>query len=120
MIAYIWKQSLQLWDFKNDESHKDAVRSVAEYKQQALYNKIWGACHQTYTFLHPMKPLQKQLLNIQIDEVLIMSYNIRKSWLQSASFYLQRAEAHDMLARGSENSFMLHFTVGRQTDATPL
>jgi hypothetical protein len=49
-----------------------------------------------------MNPLQEQLFDIQIDELLIMACSIRKAWLQSASLYLQRAEAHDMLARGSE------------------
>jgi hypothetical protein len=48
-----------------------------------------------------MNPLQEKLFEIQIAELLLMSYNIHKAWLQSVSLYLQRAEVHDMLARGS-------------------
>jgi hypothetical protein len=29
IIIALWKHSLQLWDFRNGESHKDEVRSVA-------------------------------------------------------------------------------------------
>jgi hypothetical protein len=67
-----------------------------------------------------MNPLQEQLFDIQIEELLIMSYNIREVWLQSSSIYLQRAEAHDLLARGSENAFLLNLTAGRPPDANPL
>jgi hypothetical protein len=120
MITSLWKRSLQLWEFRNDDSHNDEVRSAAEYKQQALYDKIQEAYHHKDTLLHPMNTLQEKLFDIPIDELLIMSCTIRKLWLQSASFYLQRAEAHDMLARGSENSFILHLTAGRPSDANPL
>jgi hypothetical protein len=85
------KNSLQLWKFRNDESHKDEVRSVAEYKQHALDDKIREAYHQKDTLLYPINPLQEQLFEIIIDELLIMSYNVRKNWLHSASLYLQRA-----------------------------
>jgi hypothetical protein len=67
-----------------------------------------------------MSPLKEKLFEIQIEELLLMSYNISKSWLQVASLYLQRVEAHDMLARGSENSFVLHHTAGRPPDANLL
>jgi hypothetical protein len=120
MITSLWKYSLELWDFRNDESHKDEVRSTVEYKQQALYDKIREASHQKYTLLHPMNPLKEHLFNILVDELLIMSYNIIKAWLQSASHYLQRAEADGMLARGSENLFILHFTAGRLPYVTSL
>jgi hypothetical protein len=63
-----------------------------------------------------MNPLPEKLFDIQADELLLMSYGVRKAWLQSASLYLQRAEAHDMLARGSENTFLLHHTAGRPPD----
>jgi hypothetical protein len=99
MITSLWKHPLQLWEFKNDESQ---ARFTAEYKQHALDDKIHEAYHQKDTLLHPMNPLQEQLFNILIDEIFIMSYSIRKVWLQSASFYLQRVEALDILARGSE------------------
>jgi hypothetical protein len=64
-----------------------------------------------------MNPLQEKLFEIKIEEVLLMAYNICKTWLQSVSLYLQRAEAHNMLARGSENAFLLHHTAGRPQDA---
>jgi hypothetical protein len=115
MIYSLWKHYLQSWEFRNDESHKDEVRSVAEYKQQTLDDKICEACQQKDTLL-----LQEKIFEIQIDEVLLVSYNIRKAWLQYASLYLQRAASHEMLARGSENSFLLHFTAGRPPDANTL
>jgi hypothetical protein len=119
MISSLWKHSLQLWEFRNDESHKGEVRSVAQYKQHALDDKIHEAYRENDTLLHPMD-LQEKVFEIQIDELLIMSYTIRKAWLQSASLYLQKAAAPDMLARGYENSFLIHFTLGRQPDAKPL
>jgi hypothetical protein len=118
-ITFDWRHSLQIWDFRNDEYHRDELRSVPEYKQQALDDKIREAYHQKDTLIHPMNPLREQLFDIQIDELLIMSYNIRNAWLRSALLYLQRAEAHDMLTRGSENSFILYFTSGRPSYATP-
>jgi hypothetical protein len=30
MTASLWKHSLQIWEFMNDESHKDKIRSIAE------------------------------------------------------------------------------------------
>jgi hypothetical protein len=76
--ASLWKHSLQLCEFRNDKSQKDEVRYVAEYKQHALDDKICEAYHKKYTLLHPMNPLQEQLFDIQIDELPIMPYNIRK------------------------------------------
>jgi hypothetical protein len=72
MITSLWKNSLQLWEFRNDESHKDEIRSVAEYKQHALDDKIRKAYRQKDTLLHPMNPLQEKLFEIQIDELLLM------------------------------------------------
>jgi hypothetical protein len=120
MITSLWKHSQQLWEFRNDESQKGEVRSVAEYKQYALDDKIREACVQKDTIMHPMNPVQEQLFDIQIEELLIMPYNIREAWLQSASLHLQRAKAHDLLARGSENAFLLHFTTGIPPDTNPL
>jgi hypothetical protein len=61
---------------------------VAEYKQHALDDNIREARRQKETLLHPMNPLQEKVFEIQIDELLLMSYNIRKALLQSASLYL--------------------------------
>jgi hypothetical protein len=67
MVKVLWKDSLQLWEFRNDKSHKDEVRPVAEYKQHALDEKIREAYRQKDTLLHPMNPLQEKLFEIQID-----------------------------------------------------
>jgi hypothetical protein len=67
-----------------------------------------------------MNPLQEKLFEIQIKELLLMSYNICTALLQSLSLYLQRAEAHDMPARGSENAFPAHHTARRPPDANLL
>jgi hypothetical protein len=120
MLYSLRKHSLKLWEFRNNESHKDEVRSLAEYKQHALDDKIHEAYRQKETLLHPMNPLEEKVFEILIDEILLMSCNIRKAWLQSASLYLKRALVHDMLARGSEHLFLLHFTAGRPPDANPL
>jgi hypothetical protein len=37
------KHSLQLWEFRNDESHKDENISVTKYKKDALDDKIQDA-----------------------------------------------------------------------------
>jgi hypothetical protein len=59
-----------------------------------------------------MNPLQEKLFDIQIDELLLLAYIIGIAYLQSSLLYLQRAEDHGMLARGSENAFLLHPTSG--------
>jgi hypothetical protein len=87
MITALWKNSLQLWEFRIDEAHKDELRSVAEYKQHSLDEKIPEAYQQKYTLLHPINTLQEKLFEIQIEKLLLMSYNICKAWLQSATLY---------------------------------
>jgi hypothetical protein len=59
MITSLWKHSLQLWEFRNDELHKDEVRSIAEYNKHKLDDKIHEAYVQKYTILNPMNPLQE-------------------------------------------------------------
>jgi hypothetical protein len=81
MIKSLWKHSICQWDFRNDESHKDKKISVAEYKQHALDEKIKAMYHDEHILLHPPNPLQEQQFNIPIEELLLMPYNIRKSWL---------------------------------------
>jgi hypothetical protein len=71
MITALWKHFLQLWDFGNDEYHKDEVRSVAEYKKHALDEKKLEAYQQKDVLLHPMNPLQEKLFEIQIKELLV-------------------------------------------------
>jgi hypothetical protein len=66
-----------------------------------------------------MDPLQKQQCELALEEILQISFNIRKAWLKSVSLYLQRAEEHNLLAHGTENVLLLHYTVGRPPDAPP-
>jgi hypothetical protein len=76
MIKSLWKHSIFQWDLKNHESHKDETRSVAEYKQHTLEEKIKATYHDKYNLFHPLNPLQEQQFNIPIEELLLMSYNI--------------------------------------------
>jgi hypothetical protein len=78
MLKLIWKHSVRQWDFRNEESHKDKTRSVAEYKQHELDKKIKATYQYTYNLTHPLNPLQEQQF-ILIDDLHIMSYNIRKT-----------------------------------------
>jgi hypothetical protein len=59
--------------------HKDETRSVAEYKHQALDEKINEAYHQKDNLSHPINPLQEKLFDIPVDELLGMCYNIRQA-----------------------------------------
>jgi hypothetical protein len=61
----------------------------------------------------PLKPLQRSQFDIQQEQLLILSYDIRRAWLRSADLYLSRAIAHDDLAHGSHAQFILHNTSGR-------
>jgi hypothetical protein len=72
MITSIWKHSLRQWDIRNDESHKDEMRVVAEYKQHTLDEKIKGADQDKANLMYPLDPLQEQQFNITIDELFMM------------------------------------------------
>jgi hypothetical protein len=74
MITSIWKHPLHQWDFRNDESHKDKTRSVVEYKQHALDEKIKTKYQDKATLMHPLDQLQEQQFNIPTNELLLMSY----------------------------------------------
>jgi hypothetical protein len=65
MITLLWKHSLQLWEFRNDESRKGEIRSVAEYKQHALDDKIREAYRQKDTLLHPITPCKRSCLTFK-------------------------------------------------------
>jgi hypothetical protein len=117
MIKSLWKHSIYQRDFRNSESHNDETRSVAEYKQHTLDEKIKSTYHDKYNLLYPQNPLQKQQFNIPIEELLLMSYNKRKAWLRISELYIRRSEAHNALSRGSEGSFLLLHTAGRPPDS---
>jgi hypothetical protein len=102
LIKSIWQQSVRQWDFRNEESHIDETRSVAEYKQHALEENIREKYQDKENLTHPLNPLQEQQFQILIDDLLLMSYNIRKAWLRSSELYMLHAQAHNALSRGTE------------------
>jgi hypothetical protein len=96
IINSLWKQSLQQWDFSNDESHKDESRTVAEYTQHVLDENIKDTYQNKDQLLHPLNPLQEQQFITPIEELLQMFYSIRKTRLRSSSiYYIQRAETYN-------------------------
>jgi hypothetical protein len=106
LIKAIWQHSVRQWDFINEESQKDETRSVAEYKQHAPCKYIRTTYQDKYNLAHPLNPLQEQQFQILIDDLLLMSYNIRKAWLRSSEIYILRAKAHHALYRGTEGSLL--------------
>jgi hypothetical protein len=82
LIKSICKHSVRQWDFRNEESQKNETRSVAEYKQHALDENIRAPYQEEYDLTHPLNPLQEQQFQILMEDLLIMSYNIRKAWLR--------------------------------------
>jgi hypothetical protein len=88
MIKSIWKHSICQWEFRNDELNKDETRYVAEYKKHALDKNIKATYQDKDNLLHPLNPLQEQQFNIPTEELLLMSYNIIKSWLISIDLHI--------------------------------
>jgi hypothetical protein len=78
IIKSTWKHSICQWDFRNDESQKDETRSITEYKQHTLDKKIKATYQDKDNLIHPLNPLQEQQLNIPVEEILMLPYNIRK------------------------------------------
>lgn len=97
MIKALWSHSYRLWIFHNKEDHKNDNRAVAKYKQKELDNKI----SQLYSYFAcndiPLNPLQRSHFDIQQDQLLLFSHDIRCAWLRSVDLYLSRATAHDDL-----------------------
>jgi hypothetical protein len=98
LIKSIWKHSICQWEFRNDESHKDETRSIAEYKQHALDENIKATYQDQDNLMHPLNPLQEQQFKFPIEKLLMMSYNIRKAWLRSSELYIRQEEAHNALS----------------------
>jgi hypothetical protein len=117
LIKSIWKHSVCQWYFRNEELHKDKTRSVAEYKEHALGEKIKATYQDKENLTHPINPLQEQQFHILLEDLLLMSYNIRKAWLRSSELYILRAQSHNTLFRGTEGSFLLLDTAGRPPDS---
>jgi hypothetical protein len=113
IIKALWNHTYRLWIFRNNDYHKNDDRVVAEYKQKELDSKI-GHLYSAFTLNDlPLNPLQRSHFDIQQEQLLILSYDIRRAWLRSADLYLIRATAHDALARGSHAQFILCNTSGR-------
>jgi hypothetical protein len=98
----LWDHTYQLWIFRNNEDHKNDNRSVAQYKQQALDLKI----SQQYNIFQnnglPLDILQQSHFDIPQDELLILTYDIRRALLRSSDLYISRATADSNLVRGSQ------------------
>jgi hypothetical protein len=77
------------WDFRIDESHQDETKSVAEYKQHTLDKKIKATYQDKAHLPLPLNPLQEQQFDIPIDELILLSYSIRKAWLRSSELYIR-------------------------------
>jgi hypothetical protein len=120
LVNLIWRHSVCQWDFRNEELHKDETRSVPEYKQHALDEKIKATYQDKENVTHPLNHLQEQNFQILIEDLLLMSYNIRKSWLWSSEIYIIRAQAHNALSRGTEGLFLLLHTAGLPPDSPTL
>jgi hypothetical protein len=60
MIKSIWKHSICQWDFRNNESNEDEIRSIAEYKQHVLDENTKPTYQDKDNLMHPLHPLQEQ------------------------------------------------------------
>jgi hypothetical protein len=115
-IKTLWNHTYRLWIFRNNEDHKNDNGYVAEYKQKELDTKI-GQLYSAFALNDPpLKPLQRSHCDIQQEQLLLLSYDIRQAWLQSADLYISRATAHDDLSHGSHAQFILHNTSCRPPD----
>jgi hypothetical protein len=75
IIGALWNHSYRLWIFRDNKDHKNDNRSVAEYKQKELDDKI-DQLSFTDSAL-PLNPLQCSHFDIQQDQLLLLSYGIR-------------------------------------------
>jgi hypothetical protein len=98
------------------QHHKNENRSVAEYTQKELDAKIEQFYSSFASNTLPLNPLQCSHFDIQQDQLLLFSYDIRRAWLRSADFFLSRVIAHDNLTNGSHAQFILNQTSGRPPD----
>jgi hypothetical protein len=116
IIKALYNFSYILWIFRNNEDHKNNNRAVVEYKQKELDDTI-GHLYSAFALNDPpLNPLRCSHFQIQQEQLLLLSYNIRRAWLRSANLYLSRATVHDDLTHGSHAQFILHHTSGRPPD----
>jgi hypothetical protein len=116
MIKASWNHSYPLGIFRNNADKKNNNRAVAKYKQKELDDKI-GHLYSAFALNDlPLNPLQRSHFDIQHEQLLLLSYDIRRAWLRSADLYLSQATAHDDLARVSHAQFILHNTSGHPPD----
>jgi hypothetical protein len=116
IIKDLWNHTYRLWIFCNNKDHKNDNRVISEYKQKELDNKIEHLYSAFALNNPPLNPLQRSHFDIQQEQLLLLSYDIRRAWLRSADLYLSRATAHDILAHGSHAQHILHNTPGRRPD----
>jgi hypothetical protein len=117
LIQALWDHTYRLWIFRNNEDHNNDNRSVAQYKQQSLDPRI---AQQYVNFRNndlPLNTLQQIHFDISQEELLLLSYDIRRAWLRSADLYISWATAHNDLARGYHTQHILHNTSGRPQDS---
>jgi hypothetical protein len=118
LLQELWDHIYCLLTFHNNEDHKNDNRAVAEYKQQALDIMIAQQYSVFYTHNLPLNTLQQRHFDIPQDDLLLLSYDIRRAWLRSADLYISRATAHNDLARGSHAQHILHNKAGHPPDIT--
>jgi hypothetical protein len=112
-IKALCNHSYRLWIFLNNEDHKNDNRAIAEYKQKEPDTEI-GQLYCAFSLNDlPLNLLQRSHFDLQQEQLLLLSYDIRRAWLRSADLYLSRATAHDDLAHGSHAQIILHNTSGR-------
>jgi hypothetical protein len=118
MIRALWSHSYRLWIFRNNEDHKNDNIAIAEYKQRVKDNTIAQLYDIFATSSLPLNPLQRSHFDIQQEQLLPLSYGIRRAWLRSTELYLSRVTAHDNLVRGTQAQFILKHTSVRPPDPT--
>jgi hypothetical protein len=121
LVHALWDHtSYHLWIFRNSEDHKNDNRAVAQYKQQSLDSKISHQYNTFYTNKLPLNPLQQSHFCISQDQLLLLYYDIPRTWLRSADLHIIRSTARNDLARGSHAQHILHYTSGRPPDTLAL
>jgi hypothetical protein len=116
MIRALWNHSYCLWIFRNNEDNKNDNRAIAEYKQRELDDNIAQLNTLFATSSLPINPLQASHFDIQQEQLLLLSYDIRRAWLRYVDSYISRATARGNLTRGTHAQFILQHTSGRPTD----
>jgi hypothetical protein len=83
LIQAVWNHTYRLWIVRNDEDHKNNNRAVAEYRQRSLDDKIAEHYESFSAGNLPLNPLQTSYFDIPQDQLILLSYDIRCTWLCS-------------------------------------